>query len=205
MDTPVIVLAGGTGTGKSTLTAALAEVGAAVIDADRVGHETLDAVREDLLEAFGAEIVDPRGGIDRRRLGDLVFSDPERLAALNEIVHPPLVAEIERRVDRLRQDGAHDLIVIDAALWPQFRGTPPVDLMVMATAPYAVRRERIEARDGISRERAEARLDGQKHLDAFLDDADAVLDTARSPEATRAALFTLIDERFGPRWRTNRP
>lgn len=204
MATPVVVLAGGTGTGKSTLVRALVGVGAAAIDADRIGHEMLEtaAVRAALVAAFGEGIVGADARIDRRRLGDLVFSDPARLARLDAIVHPPLVAEIERRVDSLRHDGAHGLIVIDAALWPQFPGRPAVDLWIMTSAPRALRRERIEARDGITRERAEARLDGQRHLDAFLDEADAVLDTARSPEATRAALFALLDERFGPQWRT---
>lgn len=201
----VVVLAGGTGTGKSTLSRALAEAGAAVIDADRIGHEMLrdPAVQAGLVADFGPEIV-VDGAVDRRRLGDLVFSDPAQRARLDARVHPPLVAEIERRIDRLRHEARHGLIVVDAALWPQFAGRPAVDLWIMVTAPPAVRRQRIEARDGLSPERAQARLDSQIHLDAFLEEADAVLDTARSPDATRAALFALLDERLGPQWRTPR-
>ena len=207
MTTPVVVLAGGTGTGKSTLARALEEEGAARIDADRIGHAMLerDDVRAEIERRFGAEVIGEDGRVDRGRLGARVFADAAELERLNALVHPPLVAEIVRRVDRLRREGRHGLIVIDAALWPQFEGRPPVDLWIMATAPREVRRERIERRDGISRQQAEARLDRQQRLEPFLDEADAVLDTARPRDETRAALFSLLDERLGPRWRTARP
>ncbi len=205
--TPVVVLAGGTGTGKSTLVRALAEQGAAVIDADAVGHEMLerDDVRQAVVEEFGAQVLDEDGRVDRRRLGAIVFSDPARLATLNRLVHPPLVAEIERRIDRLRRDPAIGAIVIDAALWPQFEPRPPVDLLIMTTAPRPVRRQRIVDRDGLDPEAAERRIDRQAPLDTFLDDADAVLDTARPRPETREALFELLDARLGPGWRRPRP
>ncbi|HKK72915.1 MAG TPA: dephospho-CoA kinase [Candidatus Krumholzibacteria bacterium] len=205
--TPVVVLAGGTGTGKSTLGRALAAEGAAVVDADVVGHEMLRRrdVRNAVVDTFGPDVLDDEGAVDRRRLGAIVFSDPARLAALNRLVHPPLVAEIERRIDRLRRDPAIGAIVIDAALWPQFEPRPSVDLVVMTTAPRPVRRQRIVERDGIDSAAAERRLERQEALEAFLDDADAVLDTARPRSETRQALFDLLDQRFGPGWRRPRP
>lgn len=200
---PVIALAGGTGTGKSTLARALAEQGAAVIDADRVGHATLERpeVVRALVEEFGAGIVRDDGSIDRRTLGAIVFGDEARLRALNRIVHPPLVAEIGRRIDSLRHEGRSRLIVVDAALWPQFEPRPPVDLFLMTTAPPEERRARVVHRDGIDEEAAARRVERQRGLDAFLDEADAVLDTARPKDEVRRDLFALLDARFGPHWR----
>ena len=87
----VIGLTGGIGTGKSEVTRLLQELGATVINADQVGHEAYKPDSESwlkLVEAFGRDILQPNGEIDRRKLGAIVFSDPAKLARLNEIMHP---------------------------------------------------------------------------------------------------------------------
>jgi dephospho-CoA kinase len=201
-DAPVLVLAGTTGSGKTQLADALARRGALRIDADRVGHEVLrdEAVRAAIVKAFGEEILDGRGEIDRRALGGRVFSDPDALRRLNALVHPPLVAEIARRVESYRATRACPLVVIDAALWWQFEPRPSVDLVVMVTADPAVREERIRARDGLEAGPARERMERQADVEASLERADAVLDTTvATPEAAREQLLRLLDERVGTR------
>ena len=200
----VLVLAGGTGTGKSTLSRHLAQLGAELIDADRVGHQMLlePSVRERVVEEFGPEILGEDGEIDRGRLGPLVFADEGRRRALNALVHPALVAEIGRRIDHLRSTGAVDLVVVDAALWFEFEATaevelPEVDLVVMTTAPESERLRRIMARDGVDAVAARARIRAQKAIEASHHRADAVLDTRGERSRVRAELVALLDARLG--------
>ena len=97
----LIGLTGNIATGKSTVARMLADLGATVIDADRVAHEAMragTAVHAAILAAFGPEIVRTDGEIDRARLGALVFADPNALARLERIVHPAVTAEVARRI-----------------------------------------------------------------------------------------------------------
>ncbi len=87
----VIGLTGGIGSGKSTVSQFLSELGANVLDADKVGHQCYQPGTEawkDVVDAFGEEIVAPDGSIDRKKLGAIVFGDPEALIRLNQIMHP---------------------------------------------------------------------------------------------------------------------
>jgi dephospho-CoA kinase len=209
-DAPVLVLAGGTGTGKSMLAAELAARGAYVVDADRIGHEVLldPDVRARLVAAFGTGILDTGGEIDRRRVGTLVFTDATARARLEAIVHPPLLAEIGRRVDHLRGSRAVGLVVVDAALWLQFEppaARPRVDLVLMTTADRETRRGRIMRRDGLDAESAERRIEAQTAIEASLHRADAVLDTATDRRQAVTALLQLLDERLGLRLGESRP
>ena len=197
-DAPVVVIMGPSGAGKSLVGRWLDERGAFVLDADQIGHEVLELgeVRSALVARFGAQIA-PDGCIDRRRLSPIVFADPAALAELNAIVHPPLRAEIERRIARLRQSRAVELIVVDAAL--HFRFVPPLscDLVVGILADAERRKMRIMQRDGIAPEAAEARLSRQA---AVVDDvarADVVLHNDQDPATLRQALFAALDQHLG--------
>jgi len=114
----VLGIQGGPASGKSRLAGLLAERGARVIDADRIGHEVLQRpqVKQALTEAFGREILSRCGAIDRARLAEAAFADEQQLRRLNDIVHPPLLEEIRRRVEGLKEGGDARPIVLDAAL-----------------------------------------------------------------------------------------
>ena len=104
---PVIGILGGIGSGKSTVAAEFGKLGCAVIDADRIAHEMLDepTVKKQIIETFGNSILDSNSRIDRAKLANLAFADADSLAKLNAIVHPPVLAEVERRIERF---GARD-------------------------------------------------------------------------------------------------
>src|SRR2546425_1086696 len=119
MAAPVIGLSGGIGAGKSTVAAMLAERGAHVIDADRVGHDVYrpgTAGFQQVTEAFGTRVVAPDGTIDRRALAGIVFGDPSALARLNAIAHPLIVAELGRRITAARLASVSRPIVVEAAI-----------------------------------------------------------------------------------------
>ena len=114
----IIGLAGESGTGKSTIAAYLTTRGGAHVDADIAGHDilNLDAeVRDKIREFISADVFDPDGRLDRRRLGALVFNDTAMLQALNDILHPAIRKECHRRVKELEASGC-PFVVIDAAL-----------------------------------------------------------------------------------------
>ena len=114
----VIGLTGSIGTGKSEVAHLLQSLGAVIIDADLVGHEAYKPNTEswrEVVEAFGEDIVQPNGEIDRRKLGAIVFSKPEQLARLNGIMHPRMARMVAEELDRLRCQGA-PVAVVEAAL-----------------------------------------------------------------------------------------
>lgn len=195
----VMALTGPTGAGKSTVAGWLAQRGAAIIDADRVGHEVLrmPEVREAVVERFGPGILAPDGEIDRRELGMLVFPEPARLKALEAISHPRLLAELGRRIDNLQQTRVATLVVVDAALWFQWPERPAVDFVLGVRAPLKLRVQRIRERDRINEAAAVHRVRRQATIEASLDRSDTVLDTAGDPAGVRRRVLEILDERLG--------
>ncbi|PYV04964.1 MAG: dephospho-CoA kinase [Acidobacteria bacterium] len=112
-------LTGGAASGKSTVARMFQDLGARIIDADRIGHEMLRSsspAYAEILRQFGKEILDDSGEIDRSRLGRIVFRDPERLQQLNAIVHPRIIARVEDLAAQYHADDPGAVILVDAAL-----------------------------------------------------------------------------------------
>ena len=159
----IVGITGGIASGKTTVTAKLTELGAASVDADQVAHEKMAAgtgVHSRLVGRFGEDILLPDSEIDRRRLAEIVFADPEQLRALNAIVHPPVVAEIAGIVDQWRADAHHEIGVVQAPLLLESGLFDVVDLVVMVVASPEQQLSRLEAR-GLSTDDAVARLQAQ--------------------------------------------
>lgn len=172
----LIGLTGGIGSGKSTVSAALARRGAVVVDADAIVRELQQPgtqVFDEMVERFGPGIVGDDGQLDRAAVADVVFSDPQALADLGAIVHPRVHAEIERRV--AEQEGTDAVVVLDIPLlaesgWPGLLGTIVVDL----DPEVAV--ERLVRHRGFSEEDARARIANQATREQRLERADLVVD-----------------------------
>ncbi len=125
----VIGLTGGIGSGKSTVSRFLGEMGAVVLDADKVGHQAYQPGTEtwkELVAAFGEDIVAPDSTIDRRKLGAIVFADPEALARLNRIVHPRMFDMMKAQIEEYRGQGT-EVVVLEAAILLEANWTPLVD------------------------------------------------------------------------------
>ncbi len=166
----VIGLTGGPGTGKSTVASMLARRGAAVIDADRLGHQAYAPGTEGweaLVRTFGPEIVAPDGTIDRRRLGTLVFSDPEKLRQLNTIIHPIIRRMVTEQLEKFRREGVR-VAVIEAALLFEAGWDDLVDEVWVTDAPPELAVARYAARTGLPEEevrrRAAAQLDAREKV-----------------------------------------
>ena len=208
MKTRLIGLSGGIGSGKSTVTKILAELGATTIDADAIVHE-LQAPGTPMLrriaEAFGEEVLREDGSLDRAALGAIVFRDPSARARLGAIVHPPVVAEMVRRTEQAIAAGA-PVVVLDVPLFfeGQKAGTGaasalPYDATVLVWVPRDVQVARTVARDGCEIAEAERRVAAQMPIDEKRALATHVIDNSGSREATRTQVEDLWKELVGRR------
>lgn len=199
----VIGLTGGIASGKSLVCQQLAERGAAVIDADKVGHEAYRRGTETyraVVEAFGREVVAPDGEIDRKALGAKVFADPEARRRLEEIVWPPMRRMMEERLAELRAQGVA-VAVLEAALLIEADWLPLVDeVWLVAASPETVRRRLME-RNGLSPERAEARFRAQLLNEKRRPYAQVVIENDGSLEELRRAVdeaWAALEARLTP-------
>lgn len=160
---PVFGLTGTIASGKSTLAAALERRGAARIDADRLGHRLLWKGRPaygPVVGLFGRSILGPRGGIDRRKLGALVFRDRRARAELEAILHPAIVAAARRRVDALARE-RFCIVVFEAALLVEAGLDGLMDDVIVVQARRAALLERLVRRRRLGRAEALERIAAQ--------------------------------------------
>ena len=183
----VIGLTGGIGTGKTSVADMLSELGAAVVDADKVGHEAYrpgaDAWRA-VVDAFGKGILTGDGEIDRKKLGAIVFGDPAELAKLNSIMHPRMYRMMEERLEELRSDGCKSA-VIEAALLIEADWQPLTDEVWVVTAPEDDAVMRTATRSGLSEDAVRARIASQMSQAERVQHADAVVENDGTQEDLR--------------------
>jgi dephospho-CoA kinase len=188
---PVIGLTGGIGTGKSTVTQMLEELGAAVIDADKVGHQIylpdLPAWRE-IVETFGTEVLNVDRTINRQVLGRLVFADPAALHTLNRIVHPKMFDHMAELIAELRTRGGMKAIVVEAAVLIEANWMPLVDQVWVVVASEAVVVDRLAKQRNLSPEQVRTRIAAQLSNDERLKHAHVVIQNDGSIEAVRSTV-----------------
>ncbi|HXK32451.1 MAG TPA: dephospho-CoA kinase [Dehalococcoidia bacterium] len=176
--TTIIGLTGGIASGKSVVSQMLAERGALIIDADKVGHEAYargSGCYDAVVEAFGPDVVGPDGEIDRRALGGKVFGDPAQRRRLEGIVWPWMRQTMEGRLGQLRADGV-PVVVLEAAVLIEADWLPLVDQVWVVVADPAIARERIITRNGLSAEQADARIAAQLSNGERVAKADVVIE-----------------------------
>ena len=175
----VIGLTGGIGSGKSTVSQLLAELGAVILNADEVGHKALKPDSEiwrQVVAAFGRQILTPDGNIDRKKLGDIVFSNPESLSRLNQIMHPRMYALVKAQLEEYRRQGTR-VVVLEAPLLLEAGWTSLVDEVWVTTAPEATVLKRLEERTGLSQAESLTRLRSQLPSEERVRQADVVINT----------------------------
>lgn len=185
---PLIALTGGIASGKSTIARRLEERGAVVVDADQIVRDVQSPgspVLQEIADAFGDDLIDASGALDRAALGSRVFSDPDALARLNGIVHPAVRVESKRRMDAAFADDPNAVVVYDVPLLLEARADDPWDTIVVAHAPAEQRLRRLIELRGMQPQAAQERIDVQVSDEKRLAIADVVIDTAGTLESTR--------------------
>lgn len=174
----LVGLTGGIGSGKSTVSALLAQRGAVIIDADAIVHELQAPGRpvfDAIVEEFGPDVVGPDGALDRAALADIVFGDPDRLAALNGIVHPEVGAEIARRM--AEQVDGDRVVVLDVPLLVESGRDDMAGTLVVDVDPEVALARTVASR-GMDADDVRARMARQVSRDERLEKADFVIDNS---------------------------
>lgn len=175
----IIGLTGGIASGKSTVARLLAELGATVINADEVGHEVFKPETEawrEVIAAFGAEVKAEDGTIDRKKLGKIIFSDPQARERLNRIMHPRILQAIREKLEAYRQRG-EKVVVIEAPLLLEAGWSILVDEVWVTSASEETILRRLISRSGLSELDALARIRAQMPLEERFKRAHVIIDT----------------------------
>ncbi|MDO8612146.1 MAG: dephospho-CoA kinase [Dehalococcoidia bacterium] len=182
----VIGLTGGIGSGKSTVARMLERRGAKLLSADAVGHEVYEPGRpawQEIVDAFGPDVVGTGGKIDRKKLGPIVFSDPEQLRRLNAVTHPRMKELMREKLEAERVSGAR-IAVLEAALLFDAGWDDLTDEVWVTVAPPEVAAARTAERSGISVEEALSRIRAQMSNEERIARSQVVIDTDCALERT---------------------
>jgi dephospho-CoA kinase len=180
-------LTGGLACGKTFVGEALAALGCHVLQADQLGHQVLLPGGEayaPVVREFGSGILAENGEIDRRALAGQVFSNPERLALLNSLVHPPVLRQEDTWLNRMAACDPHGIAVIEAAILVEIGVHQRFDKLIVVVCQEEQQIERSMKRDGVERERVRTRLSRQMPLSEKRKFADFIVDTSGTKEET---------------------
>lgn len=180
----ILGLTGGIACGKSTISAYLKEFGLPVIDADECSRAVVEKGSiglEKLTEIFGNKILKNDGTLNRKALGQIVFSDSEQLSLLNSVMEPLIREEISRR---LNQENNADLVVLDAPLLIEQHYDKICDFIMTIDVPKKIQLERLIERDNLSEDEAKSRIESQLSSRERNGFADVVIDSSGTVEQT---------------------
>ena len=187
-------LTGGIGSGKSTVSARLAELGAVILDADKAARAVVEPGTPGLAAitaAFGPDVLAADGSLDRAKLAGIVFADEAALGRLNAITHPLIHEYIRAAEEAAIAAGGDDVVLVhDVALLAEWGRAKEFDLVIVVDVPVKTQLERLTGQRGMTEEQARARMAAQATREQRLAVADIVIDNS----GTRADLDRRITE-----------
>ena len=191
----VIGLTGGICSGKSTVCGFLTDLGAAFLSADKIGHEAYEPFSiawQSVVDGFGEGILKEGYEIDRQKLGEIVFNDPEAMARLNQIMHPAIRRMTEERIEKLKREGV-SVAVFEAPLLIEANWLDLVDQVWVVTASEETVVRRCSERSGLDEAQARARIASQLSNEERIKYADQVINNDLSIDEVRARVKGLWD------------
>ena len=185
----LVGLTGGIATGKSTVSQMFAELGSVVIDADALAREVVEPgqpAHAAVVAEFGPGVLQADGGLDRKKLGAIVFADPDRRKRLEALTHPAVRARLAERLGRLADEGFRGLVIFDAPVMIESGNYKNMDRLVVVATDEATQEARLRARDAVDPGDAQQKITSQMPVSDKAKLADYVIDNAGDLAATRA-------------------
>ncbi|MEW6375189.1 MAG: dephospho-CoA kinase [Thermodesulfobacteriota bacterium] len=193
----IVGLTGGVASGKTVVSQILREEGAYLINADQIARELVQPhtpTWKELIRVFGQDILEKDGSIHRKKLAAKVFSDTRQRNLLNQILHPRIKEEMDRRVKEISQEDPEAIVVFDAALLVEVGEHRKMDKVIVVTSTEAQQIERLKNRDGVEPEEARKVLSSQMANEEKLKVADYVIRNEGSLEETRKRAKEIFQE-----------
>lgn len=184
----IVGLTGGVASGKTAVSQVLKEEGAYIIDADQIARELVQPHKpawNELIRAFGKGILQEDGFIHRKKMADKVFADPKKRKLLNQILHPRIKEEMDRRTKEIGQKDPEAIVVIDAPLIVELGDHREMDKLIVVASTQTQQIERLKERDGIGPEEALRILSSQMPVEEKVNLADFVIRNEGSLEETK--------------------
>ena len=194
----VIGLTGGVGTGKTTVSQMLQSLGAVLVDADKVGHQSYlpdSPAWKDIIAEWGEGLLQPNREIDRKKLGAIVFENSGALAKLNHMVHPRMRDMIQRQLKDLERQGV-EVVVFEAAILIEAGWADLASEVWTTDVPEDVVVRRLQGRSGWTEEQIKARINSQLPRAERLGHAQVVISTDCTLDELRARVKALWQQRM---------
>ncbi|OKP75774.1 dephospho-CoA kinase [Paenibacillus sp. P3E] len=192
----IMGLTGGIASGKSTVSAIFVDKGARLVDADVIAREVMlpeSPVLAAAVQEFGEEILQPDGTLNRARLGEIVFHDPDARQKLNELTHPAIRREIKNRMYALEQEVPQQLVIVDIPLLYESRLDNLFQEIIVVYVPRELQLDRLMERNTLTMEQAEGRLSAQMDIEQKRSKATYVIDNSGNLDNTRQQVAALWD------------
>jgi len=193
----IVGLTGGVASGKTAVSQILKEEGAYIINADQIARELVlphKPAWSELIRAFGQEILQEDGSIQRKKLADKVFADPKQRKFLNQILHPRIKEEMDRRAKEIGEKDPEAIVVIDAPLIIELGDHREMDKLIVVTSTQPQQIERLKDRDGTNPEEALRIVSSQMPLKEKLKFADYVIRNEGSMEEMKKRAKEIFQE-----------
>jgi len=190
-------LTGGIAVGKSFVLSVFAELGCVTFDADKIARDVVEPGKEayrEILAAFGSDIIQSDGQIDRTKLGSIVFADDEKRKKLNQIVHPHVIAEQDRLLKQAEDQNPSGIAIVDAALMIESGGYKRFDKLIVVFCEGQLQRDRLIARNNLTIEQADQRIAAQMPTSEKRKFADFEIDTSRGFNDTRRQISDVYQQ-----------
>jgi len=187
-------LTGGIASGKSTVAAMLRELDCPVLDADTLGHELLEQGQDafnEVVREYGKQVLDNYGNVDRSKLGQIIFADPQKRARLNQILHPRILEVLRRWFAALAQEGGPEFAVVEAALIMEAGYNKELDQVIVCWCPAEQQSQRLVER-GLTAEQAKLRIAAQMPMAEKRRLGDETIDCSGSLAETERQVIEVV-------------